>query len=91
MSKQNKTYETETQAYRLDISWDGQPPGWFGMLTWYLGDEAIISISAKASSVTEVNRVVWEAMFRSAADFQDGKLVLPSMGDYDVKYWYKGE
>jgi hypothetical protein len=91
MAKVDVEQQANIHSYRLDVVWDRNPPGWFAVLTWYADDTAIASCTAKASSITEVNRIVWDGLFRAQGDFDGGKLVLPHQGDYEITYYTREE
>lgn len=59
----------------------------FGSLVWRVDDTPKVEITAIGATFEKVAKILQTAMWRVQADLRGGQLILPDMGDYDVRYF----
>lgn len=87
MTKKKTTpRKKHNHTYELDAWYDGETPGWGAVLTWYQDGNAMISTQAQCETLMKTVQTVQDAMYRAQSDLRDEKLILPDMGDFQIRY-----
>jgi hypothetical protein len=88
MSKKASPRKTppHVTTYEMRVVWDDEYQNHWGMLTWFENFEPFVTCTAAHPSISEVCHNLIAGMVRAQADLRDGHLLLPDMGDYQLKY-----
>jgi hypothetical protein len=84
--KRTKARTAHLHGYEFDARWNGDTHQWEGFLTWYMDSKPMITITAVHGGLVNLVRICQDALARAQADLEFEKLLLPDMGDFQIRY-----